>query len=349
MDIRELIRPAELVGVVRSPQLPGIEKFTLANVFPRRNVNEIDYGFMRGAKRTVQVAPYRSFDAEAPIGARPGLTRVVGQLMPISYKQPLTETQRLMRNALERQGGPLGGAATQAIVDQIFDDAGSLRLSVEARLELARGDALTDGIITINENGLQFTIDFGMLPAHKPVAATLWSNAAADILGDLTSWMDTYSDTNNGDTPGRFLTSKRVLRFMLANNSIRQLAGNLIGQPLAVTREQLNQILGARDLPQVEVYDLKVQDVSGAVVRPIPDNRVVLLPDAGVPIGQTQYGETVEAMELANQGLLPPTDVPGPVAIVWKAVDPVTIWTLAAAISVPLVVNPDLVLTATVL
>lgn len=333
-DIRELIDPADLIGVVRQLQFP---RFTLANFFPRRNVDAIDYSFAKGNEDNLSAAAMRAFDAEAQIGKRPGITRVTGQLPPISQKIPLTEGERLMLRALQTGRGDVPPELT----DAIYADAARMVRSVEQRVELARGDALTDGIITIAENNLQFTIDFGVPANHKVVAAASWALAATDIVGDIESWTQTYTDTN-GFAPARAVTSSRVIAFMTRNQGVRDLIGGI------PTQETVNQLLEGSGLPRIERYDVQVRNAEGVSTRVIPDDRFIMLSGEDEVIGVSQYGVTAEALELANDGLLPAQDVPGVVAVNWRTKDPVQIWTKGAAIALPILANPAFVFAADV-
>lgn len=333
MDLRDLVDPAELIGVVRALAFP---RFALQDVLPARTVEAVDYSILSGSADTNAAASVRAFDAPAPIGTRPGVQRKSGQLPPISQKIPLTEGDRLMLENLRRS------AESEPLINAIFDDAARMARAVQARVELARGDALTDGIITINENGMQFTIDFGVPAGHKVAAAVAWgpaAPAAGVVLADVRSWVDTYVDTNGGP-PGAALASTRVIGFMLAN------IGE--GDPL-FTRADMNAVLVAADLPPVEPYDVQVHDSGGTKVRVLPNDRFIMLPgeDDG-RLGETQFGITVEAMELAQQNNIEFSEAAGVVAVVWKTEDPVQVWTKGAAIALPVFHNPELLFTADV-
>jgi hypothetical protein len=64
-------------------------------------------------------------------------------------------------------------------------------------VELAWGDVLADGVLTINENGVQQQVDYGIPSANKVTAATLWSTTATPRpLTDLLAWYDQYVALN---------------------------------------------------------------------------------------------------------------------------------------------------------
>lgn len=335
MNIFDLIDPAELVGVVRSLEFP---RFTLNGLFPDDLREAVDYSYGRGNADTLNAAPMRAYDAEAPIGFRPGLTRVSGQLPPISQKIPLTEGDRLLLQQLRNDG-----TISDELTDSVFADAARMVRSVAARIELARGDALTDGIITINENGMQFTIDFGVPAGHKVTAGATWANAATDIIGHIQSWVETYVDTN-GAPPERSLASTKVFGYLVRNTGVRE----AVGAGARVTDEDINSLFVSMGLPRIERYDVSVYNAAGTKTRVIPDDRFIMLPGEDEVVGTTQYGVTAEALELVGEGLIDAGEAPGVVAVVWKTKDPVHIWTKGAAIALPIIVNPDLVFSADV-
>lgn len=340
MLVYDLADPVELQGFVRNIATPQYD--LIANVLPGLNIADLEYRFLRGDLGDMDVAPFRAFDAEAPIGSRPGVARVSGELPPLSRKIPLGEEQRLRLAQLGRGNGQVPGLA-----DAIFDDAARLARSVLGRLELAAGQSLDTGVLTINENGVAATIDYGFTAGQKPTAAVLWSAANADIIGDLTTWTDAWAERNGGERPGRIRVSRRIRSFMLRNDAIRTLASSLAGAPRVITPAALGQVLDAYDLPPIEVYDTTVK-VGGATTRTVADNKVLILP-AGNGLGRTLYGVTAEALELVGAQQIEADLAPGLTAVTDKVFDPPAVWTKVAAIALPTIQNPAGVTSATVL
>lgn len=330
--------PAELTGFVRAGLADRQQnQFTLSRWLPNQFVDDLDYRFTRGGEGLIDAASYRTYDAEAPIGARPGVTRVSGELPPISRKVRLGEYDRLKRRS-DSQGATRAG---------LMSDADRMMRSVAARIELARGDALLNGSVTINENGVIATVSFGRTGGHSVSAGTPWSTVgSATPLSDLTTWIDTYL-TTNGVYPQYALTSTRVINLLLQNAEIRTILGTTLGVPSAVSRDQLNGVLASRGLPQLVAYDARVK-VAGVSTRVIADDKLILLPgDAdGDDLGATLYGTTAEA--LSSDYDIDATDAPGIVAGAYETKDPVALWTKASAIALPVLVNPDLTFVADV-
>lgn len=339
----DLVDPAHLTGFVR--EVPTPANYTLNRWLPDRLIGDIE-AVWDMMERTNRAAMFRSYDAETPIGRRDTFERRRTALPPLGQKTVIGEEERLK---LERIRS--GGNNTSTMVNAIYDDAVINTNATRARMELARGDVLTDGKFTLTgENGLTLEADFGVPAGHLVTASTLWSDHADSTpLVDLRSWADTYTD-DAGEPPAFALTSRAVIGHLLQNESVRQLFSSLAGTPSIVTRTMLNQLLDAHDLPQLVEYHTLI-DVAGTSTRPIPANRVVLLPQDPSSLGWTAWGITAEGLELASgdNPSLEFEDLPGLVGVVMKEGDPVRTWTKVTAVGMPVIVDPKRLMAATVL
>lgn len=331
----DYIDPATLTGYARASLADQeANQFTLSQWLPSRDVDDLEYRFTRGGEGLIEAATFRAYDAESPIGARAGFTRVSGELPPISRKIRLGEYDRLRQRKLEAE-----------ISNALYSDSERMVRSIAARLELARGDALVNGQVTISENGVIATVTFGRSGSHSVTTSTSWATvASATVIQDLVSWCATYRTTNGVD-PGVILISTQTLGYMLRNAELRTLAGSLSGTPALVSQEQVRAVFAAHGLPPFRVYDAQVK-VSGSATRVIAADKVLLLPADGSQLGATLLGTTAESME-PGYGLT--GDEAGIVAGVYKDDDPVALWTKAAAIGLPVLVNPDLTFVADVI
>lgn len=339
--VLDLVDPQDLQGYTREIQLEEERnRFVLAGVLPNVNIDEIEYRVTRGNMRDADAASVRAWDTESPIGSRQGLERIMGELPPISKKMRLGEEERLRKRALERGNN-------QGLIDALYDDAAQLARSVVARIEMFRGEALFNASISINENGVIQTVDFGRKAGHTVTAGTLWSNTgAATPVANLRSWIQTYIDSN-GVAPAYILTSTAVISNLLLNAEIRSLAATAAGTPGIVTIDTVNAVFTAFGIPPLVAYDVSTR-VAGSSTRITPVNKIVLMPPAGEPLGSTFFATTAEALELTEARAINQDQAPGMVATIHKMDDPVSTWTKVAAISLPVLVNPDLTFTATV-
>lgn len=341
MLIYDLVDVAELTGFVRDLDFPD---FALDGVLPNEEVPDIAYR-LRRATIERRAATYRAWDTESPIARRGPLSTIEGEIPPLSEKIRLGEYDRL-RNAAER--GDSG--ATDEIVQTIFDDAQMRTWAVQARIEIARGDVLTDGTFTLtNENGLSMTIDYGVPGTHLVTPATVWSDTTNAVpLTNLRTWVALWRTDNGGQNPGVILASSAVITNLLLNAQIKSMLVNNGITPAFATLPQVNQVLNAHGLPPIVQFDEQIVDSTGATVTVIPADRVVILPANPTDLGWTFYGTTAEALELVSEGRLVRSDAPGIVAVVQKDFDPVGIWTKAAGVALPVLRDPNKLLVADV-
>ncbi len=337
--IHDYVTPAEASGYARASIANRPENtFDLGRFLPDELVDDIDYSFSRGPNGLVEVSEFRTYDAEARVGRRRGITKGKGSLPPISEKLPLGEEMTLrLRNA------DLGSYR-----DQIFNDVETTALAIAGRVEIAKGEAIFNAKVTLvgagDEDGLKgIDIDYGRNPAHTVTTTELWdpTNADADPITDIGNWVETFYNTN-GVYPTVLLTSRKVRSNLLRIQKMRTALNGSANVPDLLTISQLNEILQGFDLPGVEVNDASVLR-NGSAVRVTPQNKVALLAPG---LGNTQWGVTREALEpgygLANG------EQAGIVSGNYRSEDPIVTWTKSSAIVAPVVKNPDYSFVATV-
>jgi hypothetical protein len=340
----DYIDPVQLTGYVR--EVPGPANYTLNQILPDVYLGDIDVAWDI-VNRTNRAAMFRSYDAESPVTQRDSFSRARVSLPPISSKTVVGEYERLKLEQIRS-----GGDTRNRLVEAIYDDADINTRAIKARVELARGDVITDWKFTLNgENGLTLEADFGMPAGHNPVpAGAVWSDHTnSDPILDLQTWVQTYTDAA-GEAPGRMLTSRTVVGHMLMNAKVRTYLSSLAGAPQMVTRTQLNSVLDAFELPPIVTYDTSI-DVDGSATRPIPADRVALLPNNPRDLGMTAWGITAEALELAGQQNpgLAFSEAPGLIGVVMRDGDPVRVWTKVGAIVMPIITDPRRLMVADVL
>ncbi|MFD5161054.1 major capsid protein [Streptomyces hawaiiensis] len=335
----EYATPAELTGYARAALRDREENaFSLNRWLPNDTINDLTYRFNRGGGGLTEAAVYRAFDAQSDIGSRAGAARVSGELPPISRKMPVGEYEQIRMRNVDTQSAELR--------DAMEADSVKLVSAIAARVELARGDAIFNGSVTIAENGVSAGVDFGRKAGHSVAAGTVWSSTeTATAYDDLAAWLDTYNDTN-GTLPAFTLMSRKIYNFLRRNKQIRELAyRGASTAPNVLTRDDLNNILGDFDIPPVVIYDAKVS-VSGAATRVTPEDKIAFLPAQGDALGKTLWGVPVEAND-PRYGLQ--GDAAGVAVGGYKSEDPQTVWTRATSIVLPVVGAPDLTFVADVL
>lgn len=337
------VEPTAQTTFIRNVPLPA--DFTLTGLFPRQDLqtNTVDFAEI---VRTNRTARYRSYDGRIHVSARDVGSEKRVSLLPLSSSLGMGEYERLQLEFARTQGTNLAALATS-----IYNDSENLTREVQARVEQAWGDVLTDGKLTINENGFAGEADFGV-PANQLVApAIVWSTpATATVLSDLLGWSDLYFAAN-GVRPATMQTSQSVIRLMQRSTEvIAAIAGTNTGRT-RVTLAELNDLLDSEGLPTLRApYGSRV-DVDGVSTLVIPDGRIQFFPPTVSDLGYTAWGVSATALELVNASQVDFSfeDAPGIVGVVEKIGPPYRQTTFVDAVAMPILANARLLMIAAVL
>lgn len=337
------VTPDALTMFTRNVPTPGDQ--VLNQLLPDRyfDRNTIDLGEITRTNRT---ARFRAYDGRLHVSERDaGVIKQV-KLPPLSTSLSMGELERL-----QLEFARAGGGSNSAILNATYNDATNLTREVQARMEQARGDVLTDGKFTLaGEGGMFMEADYGVPGAHIVAPGILWtSTGTATIVANEAAWVDTYVATN-GFAPGGQVVSRRVLNLMLQNAEMRSLAASLSGTPGLVTRPALDAGLAAFGLPPiVMVYDTVV-DVDGVSTRVIPDDRVIFVPPNITDLGYTAWGVSATALELVNSSEVDFSfeEAAGIVGVVEKIGPPYREFTFVDAVGMPVLANARLLMVADV-
>lgn len=317
----DIVNPAELTAFSRVA-LETLDDSLLTRVLPNLNQDEVKFSWTVG-EIIGDEAEYGEFDTEASIGRGSKGEEKTIRLLPVSRKLRLSEYEQVTEPA-----------RVQKLAE---DKADAMVRAIITRLNRARGEALVNGSLAINENKVKQNVAFGRKAAHTNAAPTeLWSAAGADPIADLRRWADMIAD-ESGMTPDTLFSSTRVATILGAKLAA---AGYITGTGAIVGRDAVNDVLAGQGLPTLQAYDGRAGGT-----RFIPDDRLVLA--VAGQVGGTVFAPTVESSDprfnLADE------DRSGIVAGLYRADDPPIGWVLGKAIALPILANPNASLSAKVL
>lgn len=324
------VEPDALTTFIREVPLPS--DLTLLAQAGTRTVqdNKVDWAEITRRNRT---ARFRSYDGRIHVSTRDTAQEKTVKLPPLSTSFNMGEYERLQLE-FARTGGTRG----EALVQAIYNDGERGTREVQARLEQAIGDLITDGKLTISENGFINEADFGV-PANQIVnAATAWTDTTnATPLTNIQAWVDVMVDTNSNPRPGMIHTSQAVLRLVQRNKEIIDAVYGATQGRTRVRFDELNDLLASEGLPTfAPAYDTSV-DVDGVSTRVIPKDRVILTPTDFADLVEVVYGVSTTALELvnSNEAELSFEDAPGIVGVVEKTGPPYREFTYIDAVAMP--------------
>lgn len=335
--ITDTITPADLTGVARlAAENQDADQATFAQFLPNTQINDTvartrDVDNSRG-----EAAQLRAFDAEAPIAAAKGVKQVTFDLPALGQKIRVGELSQIRARSLP-------DSAMQDILGRTAIQVGR---AIADRVEMLRAEALVTGGLSVQENGVVADIDFGRDAKMAPTVGTSWEDADATPLSDLLEWAEAYAALN-GVEPGALVISKQALLKMTKNKEIVATATDKASAK-RVSPAVVSEVFGQFGFNNIITYDRQV-NVGGIVQRVTPADRVLMLPAAtDVQAGVTVFGTTVEATDPAYDYGIDQNDAPGIVVGAFRQNDPASVWIHGNAIAAPVLVNPNLALSATI-
>lgn len=348
-DVMDIIDPIELTGFVRELVDAAYEgDGTLARYLPNQFRNALEYTFNTATRDRPEVGRYRAFDAESGLGSRPGFSKVSGSIPPLSEKMLLSEADRVRLNLALASND----TKSQYLRDLVFDDTRRLVTRILARVEYARGVALSTATITFtSEEQLLTSINYndGVSSILTNTASPLWTTpASATPIADMRDWLQDYADANYDDVPVVGLCSRATINNAMATDEVKAFFTMQGTAPSLITGAQFTQLLSVYGIPPLVEYRTQVT-VAGATTRVLPVNKIVWLPAADVDgFGETMFGIGSEALDLVEMAGLPVDTAPGLTGRTWKTIDPPQTWTRVGGLVLPVIKDPKRIMVSTV-
>ncbi|MFK4911276.1 major capsid protein [Lactococcus petauri] len=330
-NIAELFSQKNVLDYVGNRQATPLLGETL---FPARKVQGLEFDILKAGTRIPTIASVHAFDTEAEIASRVA-SRSAQELAFIKRKIQLKEKDLIaLRN-------PRTAEEQRFLEQEVYNDVYSMVSSVNARVEKMRMEVLANGTVTLDENGLDLVVDYGVPDEHK--ASVDFAASGTDIIGLLSTWASSL-DT----MPTRILTSTKVRNAILQNTGIK---GYFKDAGILPTAGTLNQVLQQFGLPTIATYDAKYykENAQGVLVkeRYFPENKLVMFGSENP--GESIFGVTPEESRLLAGGSNDYT-IGNIFATVYESgLDPVGTWTKAAGTALPSFPEADNVFQATVL
>ena len=302
---------------IKYPALMGEE------IFPEVKKRSLKFDMIVNKSKTPVVASVHGFDTESEIGQREAQKKAI-ELALIKRKLPLKEEDII---ALEF---PRNEAEKQELMQEVYNDIDMLVQGVRARVEVMRMEILSKGKVTLNENGLNAVIDYGVPITHK-AANVDWGNNSNPI-NDMLTWYNKMAVK-----PKRALTSNTILAKILQNSNVIAALFGKASQRIA-TLGELNTYLESLRLPKIytydEVYRKEKADGTYDLLRYFPEECFIMFPEG--KLGETLYGPTAEEIRLQRDPSIDIKQVGKILAMVYEQdKDPVSTWEKAVATALP--------------
>lgn len=340
--ITDVVTPAELTGFVREEVTGGLP---FEELFPEQQVDDIVYELenvdLTGFN---EVARYRTWDTVPPIGRRPGIALIGGEIPPLGFGYRLNELD-LGRLGRVRQG--IAERTDQRVVDTIYNDARRAANAVQNRITLTHGQLLSTGSVILSElgnvaanQGVQatFAVPAGQL---NVVPAVLWSDRVNAVPADnLVTWEEVYSDNNGGLYPDEWWVSRSVALDLRLNAQMRNAQPD-VRVPTRITDADVAAVLDEYGVQgRIRIVDIRRPPLAGGGRQPVLPDRTVVAVRAGM--GSTLFGVPPIVNVMEGNARIDLRDAPGLVAYAYDEIRPSpAAFTFCEGLALPVLTDPN--------
>lgn len=284
---------------------------------------------------TPMMAQFHAFDTESQKTFRiPVDTHNVEKGL-IKVKINQSERMRELLNSGVRQN---------ELYNYVLDDGIRLADQVVTRSKVAKNELLATGQVTIHENNLDLTVDYGVDAAQK--------NFTIDLTGDVLAQIQAVIDAAaaKGVTLTGMMTSRKTLSKIRQNSQVsKDINGALGGMVrMANFEDFMSSEFG---INQVLTNDLSygASSTIGTDGRPqitskryFPEDTISFFAaNVGGKIGEGIWGDPPEVSVGAHLDVSQSAASPYVYVTQWAEKDPAVLWTKASGLFMPVLYNPS--------
>lgn len=328
MDLLKTLEHEELVKISYDFDYLSVTKdfvgLKLLPMVKTDNMKVAIYNLMKGAEVKVS-ALVHALDSEARIGDRPEYEQIRAELFLI--KEKINQGEELRKKIKD-----LGmNASDNAIVLAIYDDIANQISKVLVGFERRACELLATGKVTINENGAVKNVTMGFDEKTNKVALSGWSSAEHDIVADLIAL-----NKKSGNKIKRIIISPEIMAFILNNEKLNTIASNNVNQGYLTDDFAIDYIKRVTKIEDIKVDDrtYKLSYKDKKEYRYFPQATLIALTSV------SEVGNTIMTSTPIEDGNTADGEY-GYVAVSqWRTEDPVTSWTKAEGVGLPVI--PDI-------
>lgn len=263
-------------------------------------------------------------------------------------KVKINQSERL--RALARAGV----TGDQRLYDYVLQDGIRLADQVITRTKVAKNELLATGKVTIKENNLQLTVDYGVKPSRT--AYTIDLTQDNDVAAEIQAIIDEATD--NGITINGMITSLKNITKLRNNKFLQTAINGNIGAGAQLSRGQLESYFADEfGIDTIITNDLRYGSSAeiGEDGRPIitqnryyPQDKITFFAtNPGGRLGVGLWGDSPEADAAAYYDVKGSTVSPYVYIMQWMETDPTVLWTKASSLFMPVLYSPDSLFIAT--
>ncbi|MBQ8087145.1 MAG: major capsid protein [Clostridia bacterium] len=252
-----------------------------------------------------------------------------------------------------------GVQGDEAIYEYVMDDGLRLADQVFTRSKVAKAEMLATGKVTIKENGIDTTVDYGVPTANMNKALDFGAGSTATIPEQLQELVDEAA-ANGVALSGMVLSRASLTKLRQDVNIQKDVNGNLGIGAMVRNRDFTDYMTEEYGIARIITDDLTyaVPDGYDANGRPkvktmryFPADRISFFaPNASGRIGTGLWGDPpeVDVERFFEGGVNAAAERPFVYISQWAERDPAVLWTKASALFMPVLYNPNALYVASV-
>ena len=334
--------------------IPNTDTFMFEELFPAKKQLSNKLSYIKGRRGAPIAIRASSYDAKVMPRSRQGFDKVESEI-PF-FKESIIINEEL-RQKLNMVLATNNQAYIDSVLNEIFDDEMELLRGARATREKMRAQLISTGAVTVNNNGVALSYDYGLEEWQKVTLSTAtdkWSDTAnSNPIEDLNEWVSTIK-SKTGVTPTRAIMSNNTFNYIVKNEKLAKSIyitnnGQGIVTPTMVL-DAIKVLTGLTVYTNDDIYypegTEKTKDAVAS--RYFPENVVSLLP--GTTLGYTVFGTTPEESDLLSSPNIANVRIidTGVAITTMKQADPVNVETKVSQTVMPSFENGDKILIATV-
>jgi len=284
------------------------------------------------------MAQFHGFDTESQKTFR----------IPVDTKNIEKGLIKVKINQSERMRALLrAGVQNDELYDYVLNDGIRLADQVVTRSKVAKNELLATGKVTIKENGLDLTVDYGVPASNTSITINVAKDA--DIPGQIEGII--AKALEKGVTLNGLVTSRKMLNAIRDNVAVQKAINGTAMVGVLVSRAALENYLSTEfGLNAVvindQTYGIPGEEVDGrphvVAKRYYPEDKISFFAtNPGGKLGDGLWGDPPET-DVANLiDVNGSSESPYVYITQWSEKDPAVLWTKASALFMPVLYVPD--------
>lgn len=262
-------------------------------LFPYVREIGVKLEWIKGAKNQPVGLRLSAYDSKAIRRDRQGFDKFETEMPFFKESMYIDEEMRQRLNTMIQTNNK---ELVNQILAKIFDDMISLIEASYVSLERMRMEILTTGALTLSSNGQSYSYDFGVEEDQKKTVAKNWSDESADIIGEITQYVEDMKAKGVNIT--RAICNSSVAKHFRTNKAIKNAIYVFANGAVNVTTNRAIEYIFNETGVKIVVNDNVYVGEDGSAVKYVPNDTFVMLPE-GV-LGYTHLGVTPEESDLMN-------------------------------------------------